>query len=685
MSLIKANAVQIGQSNDATENFTLAVPSSPDGTIKLARGNSGATTQDVMNVSNAGVVSFPQGLGNISSGTAIATGSTTARSLANRFADVVNVLDFGADPTGAVDSTTEIQEAIDSGAENLWIPDGIYQIRTVTISRNMTISGTGTFKRKDNYETNDTSAGAANNTMFDIVAHVTVNFQGVTFDGNQANQNVNTPSGTLLRVYNVTGASGSVLSLNADGCTFLNMTRAAITIKGKIGEPGEEIATVTNCLFKDCRPGIGAGDPLSTNASGFAPTFINVNDRARLIASNNRFIYTGSVAIGDYAPSAIRFTYIDGTTNANGSRGIVEGNYFYRCGRSDIGYTGTPNANNGLGVIEAYTIGQDIIVANNTFETSYSACVRAKSSCSGLVVNGNVMTDCSEPGVSIGPIGTTNGTQTGKIVVSNNIIKLADSAGVIIVGDSTVSPTEISDIVISDNHISDLTNVNAATGNIAAICVRNARRVSITGNVIHDADVDAILCGIKVRNCIDALVCNNSLHNIGSHGIYGNTITEEFIASSNIIKFCGGNGIIVDSTATPDCVFVGNLIDTVVTYGILAQQARYMTIEGNIALNVSGTSRGFFVPSNATKATVQGNITNATIPIFYTLSSNVTVAGNSWNPSVAQTATNAPTSGTWSVGDIVWRTDPVAGQPPGWVCVTAGTPGTWKAMANLEP
>jgi hypothetical protein len=58
MSLIKANAVQIGQSGTATDNFTLAVPSSPNGTIKLARGNSGATTQDVLSVDSSGNVGF---------------------------------------------------------------------------------------------------------------------------------------------------------------------------------------------------------------------------------------------------------------------------------------------------------------------------------------------------------------------------------------------------------------------------------------------------------------------------------------------------------------------------------------------------------------------------------------------------------------------------------------------------
>jgi hypothetical protein len=45
--------------------------------------------------------------------------------------------------------------------------------------------------------------------------------------------------------------------------------------------------------------------------------------------------------------------------------------------------------------------------------------------------------------------------------------------------------------------------------------------------------------------------------------------------------------------------------------------------------------------------------------------------------------TAAPTTGTWVVGDTVWNTTPSAGGTPGWVCTTAGTPGTWKAMASV--
>jgi len=46
-------------------------------------------------------------------------------------------------------------------------------------------------------------------------------------------------------------------------------------------------------------------------------------------------------------------------------------------------------------------------------------------------------------------------------------------------------------------------------------------------------------------------------------------------------------------------------------------------------------------------------------------------------------ASAAPTAGTWVVGDVVWNTATAAGGVPGWVCTTAGTPGTWKAMAAV--
>jgi len=66
-------------------------------------------------------------------------------------------------------------------------------------------------------------------------------------------------------------------------------------------------------------------------------------------------------------------------------------------------------------------------------------------------------------------------------------------------------------------------------------------------------------------------------------------------------------------------------------------------------------------------------------------------SGNKWikgnlkiDDAITQTTgTAAPTTGTWVVGDICFNSAPTAGGVPGWVCTAAGTPGTWKAMANL--
>jgi len=60
VSIIKSIMHQLGLSGDPAKNFTLSVPAAPDGTMKLARGNAGATTQDIMTVDAAGKVRFPQ-------------------------------------------------------------------------------------------------------------------------------------------------------------------------------------------------------------------------------------------------------------------------------------------------------------------------------------------------------------------------------------------------------------------------------------------------------------------------------------------------------------------------------------------------------------------------------------------------------------------------------------------------
>ena len=45
--------------------------------------------------------------------------------------------------------------------------------------------------------------------------------------------------------------------------------------------------------------------------------------------------------------------------------------------------------------------------------------------------------------------------------------------------------------------------------------------------------------------------------------------------------------------------------------------------------------------------------------------------------------TDAPTSGTFRQGDIVWNENPVPTGYVGWICVREGTPGEWKPFAQI--
>lgn len=56
------------------------------------------------------------------------TGSTTSRAAQDRSSNPANVLDYGADPTGATDSTTALSAAIATGS-NVYIPRGNYIVR----------------------------------------------------------------------------------------------------------------------------------------------------------------------------------------------------------------------------------------------------------------------------------------------------------------------------------------------------------------------------------------------------------------------------------------------------------------------------------------------------------------------------------------------------------------------------
>lgn len=64
MSLLKAIKAQLGLSNTPANNFTITAEAD-NGTLKLARGNAGATTQDILTVDASGRMSHGVPMGGI--------------------------------------------------------------------------------------------------------------------------------------------------------------------------------------------------------------------------------------------------------------------------------------------------------------------------------------------------------------------------------------------------------------------------------------------------------------------------------------------------------------------------------------------------------------------------------------------------------------------------------------------
>lgn len=83
------------------------------------------------------------------SGTSVtSTGSTTARILADRFHDYVNVLDYGAVPDGVTDSSAAFTAAFAASGNCVWVPGGVssfYMVKNVTIPSGKTLLSDGAY------------------------------------------------------------------------------------------------------------------------------------------------------------------------------------------------------------------------------------------------------------------------------------------------------------------------------------------------------------------------------------------------------------------------------------------------------------------------------------------------------------------------------------------------------------
>jgi pectate lyase-like protein len=254
------NSLYVGSDNSTGSflgqgDYTAFVWSATTKLVLASAGVVALTLDTSQNATFTGLI-----LGNVSSASALSTGSSTSRTLAARFADSVNVKDFGATGNGSTDDTSAIQAAVTyavANATGIFVPSGNYKL-TSSISIAGPVSITGEGKGISTFLCVGTSAFVVSAAVSEVTissleiaqsvrytttpnSYVAINVQGTT--GN--NCNYHTYNDLLIDGFGTAFIAGAISSSTWRNCTVL------YTHQG-INATGQALNNyVSQCIFQE--------------------------------------------------------------------------------------------------------------------------------------------------------------------------------------------------------------------------------------------------------------------------------------------------------------------------------------------------------------------------------------------------------------------------------------------------
>lgn len=552
----------------------------------------------------------------------------TSRTVYSRLSDTISVKDFGAAGNGVTDDTAALQAAITAGAnKRVHIPAGTYLITSaITLPSNTVIFGDG--------PSSIIKQGAAGITCFEASNKSYITVEKLKF----------------LNTFVTTAAyTGAVAFLVSTHCKASELVIEGMTWGGVY------LNTTSYCIVEGCR---------------FSGWLGSVQDSAdiSLYGENDYSIITDNVCYGGGDHGIF---IIDPYTSVNPTGNIITNN--------QIG------EHRAYGIVVYMTTRYDTkhIIANNVIRDILGTGISGASGAGiylqcagGSVVTGNSVSNCCRSTSNFDTLGMAAiavqindsvSVNTAPIVVSSNTIEANRGPGIFALAADKA-------IIISDNNIRS-TGTTAVRGE--AIVVQDVACIKIKNNAIYHVNTNYY----AIR--ITAVTYSSSEHEVTNNTVYAT----------------GGGGLLMNVFPTftlNNCLVSGNSIRNLTT-GVAYSFAgcNYLRFSNNygsstsITLNVNGCLRSRYTGNQIVSTSVgaaaiftgtnTGSIFDESNDLRCVTENN---AGN--GTIISQYGNAAPaSSGTWAVGDRVIQSVPVVGQPKGWRCTVAGTPGTWVSEGNL--
>jgi len=472
----------------------------------------------------------------------IATGSTTARSLADRFAEVVNVLDYipSSEHTAIADGTTtynakdDITSAVTNAAGGvLYFPSGTYKINAEIDLNNIIVKG-------DNVSIKHHTSNA--HFLFSIDSDVTV--EGIDFYGEATNFSGGDAAYSNKSCVEIKKDNNKIIN-----CGFYELDHFGIYM-GWDGGASFYLADnniVQNCTFENATQTLSIGD------RGRMGVRIGGGRYNKIL--NNKF---KNLTVGVSC-----FLNDDGTGTAsttnffeNVSHNIYESNYVENMTEHGI-YIAS---------------GSFQVIANNVVKNVSNACLKVRGK--NNTITGNTL-DSSGNLAGSNPIGIQLDESTSETTCDGNVVK-SQSVGIFISGSGWAafkstqgfSATDSMTGVSVSNNIVECYDVSDTAIRVGIKALGDDKQYFGEGFKINNNRIIDFNTGIWIGDCGNISISDNYAKGAGTYASsqYGNGISFSDANSgglilSNFVKNFPQDGIYL-SASTNDSLLVKNNIST---------------------------------------------------------------------------------------------------------------------------